>query len=353
MKQCKGLLLALLALICLLTSTIPVFSFATDRTYTARFYANGLYTDINDEGQSKDELIGTIVGNPIEVSDEEGNVTIPKINLLSDKYYFKGYKESGKDPESFYIEGGLLPIQEDRDYVAVYGVRGTEVEYTVQYLLEGTTTKLAEDRKFYAAIGDKPISSYIYIEGYQPYRRTTKTITGDPAQDILYVYYTRIVTPTGGGTTTTTTVTGGGGGAAVAGGAAANGGANNAANNAANNQNPNNQNPNNPQGTNNTAPAPAPTQQYAEYEDIMDLDVPLAAPNIPGVGTVSVPNAPQVIEPNQHGRIPNWMLIAGAVLLVGLISVLYWYLLFYRKKKKYASLNEDYDILDFDKDDDF
>ena len=49
----------------------------------------------------------------------------------------------------------------------------------------------------------------------------------------------------------------------------------------------------------------------------------------------------------------NWMLIAGAVLLVGLISVLYWYLLFYRKKKKYASLNEDYDILDFDKDDDF
>ena len=96
-----------------------------------------------------------------------------------------------------------------------------------------------------------------------------------------------------------------------------------------------------------------PAQQYAEYEDIMDLDVPLAAPNIPGVGTVSVPNAPQVIEPNQHGRIPNWMLIAGAVLLVGLISVLYWYLLFYRKKKKYASFNEDYDILDFDKDDDF
>ena len=46
-------------------------------------------------------------------------------------------------------------------------------------------------------------------------------------------------------------------------------------------------------------------------------------------------------------------LIAGAVLLVGLISVLYWYLLFYRKKKKYASFNEDYDILDFDKDDDF
>ena len=81
--------------------------------------------------------------------------------------------------------------------------------------------------------------------------------------------------------------------------------------------------------------------------------MPLAAPNIPGVGTVSVPNAPQVIEPNQHGRIPNWMLIAGLVLLVGLIAMLYWYLLFYRKKKKYASINDDYEILGFDNDDDF
>jgi len=90
---------------------------------------------------------------------------------------------------------------------------------------------------------------------------------------------------------------------------------------------------------------------YEEYEDILDLDVPLAAPNIPGVGTVSVPNAPQVIEPNQHGRIPNWALIAGIVLLVGLIAMLYWYLLFYRKKKKYASIGEDFEILGYEDDD--
>ena len=30
--------------------------------------------------------------------------------------------------------------------------------------------------------------------------------------------------------------------------------------------------------------------------------------------------------------------------------MLYWYLLFYRKKKKYASINEDYEILGFDDD---
>ena len=69
-----------------------------------------------------------------------------------------------------------------------------------------------------------------------------------------------------------------------------------------------------------------------------------------GVGSSKVPNAPKVIESNQRGRLPNWALIAGMVVLVGLISVLYWYLLFYRKKKKYASVNEDYEILGFDDD---
>ena len=73
-------------------------------------------------------------------------------------------------------------------------------------------------------------------------------------------------------------------------------------------------------------------------------------PNIPGVGTVKVPDAPKVIESTQHSRLPNWALIAGMVVLVGLISMLYWYLLFYRKKKKYASVNEDYEILGFDDD---
>ena len=82
--------------------------------------------------------------------------------------------------------------------------------------------------------------------------------------------------------------------------------------------------------------------------ELIDEDqVPLAVPGAElSTGTAKVPNAPKVIEANQHSRIPNWALIAGVVLLVGLISVLYWYLLFYRKKKKYAN----YEILGFDDD---
>ena len=349
----KALLLFFL-LVCVVAELVPSPAFAENRQYTERVYSGnvgainggGVYinepvnygdkigVDLADDEDPKDYLI---------TSDENGVEKNRILITANEEYFVKGLKESGKEQFSTNYD-----VKRDQDYVVAYGIEGQKVQYTVKYRPWGGDTELAPDAHFYAEVGDKPVTSYIYIDGYVNYRRTTKELTKDPAENILYVYYTKPGTPT---TTTTTVVEGGGGGgAAVAGGAAANANPNNPANNPANNPN---QNPNTPQGTNNTAPAPAPTQQYAEYEDILDLDVPLAAPNIPGVGTVSVPNAPQVIEPNQQGRIPNWMLIAGMVLLVGLIAMLYWYLLFYRKKKKYASINDDYEILGFDNDDDF
>ena len=283
-----------------------------------------------------------------------------------------GLREAGKDNSTYvgmsasgYVT--LPQITRDIDYVVAYSVPSAITTFEVQYLdyNTGADLKSLVDREdgetlddityFYGVTGAKITVAYRYIEGYTPrFDGSSKTLSADASQNVFPLYYTRNVTPTTT-TTTTTTTGGGGGGAAVAGGAAAN------ANNPANNQNANNQNANNPNANNqqpNGANTPAPVVPgnvviNDNGEEILDLDVPLAAPNIPGVGTVSVPNAPQVIEPNQHGRIPNWMLIAGVVLLVGLIAMLYWYLLFYRKKKKYASINNDYEILGFDNDDDF
>lgn len=346
----KALLLFFL-LVCVVAELVPSPAFAEDRQYTERIYSGnvgaisggGVYINGPTNYGDKIDILQTEEEDFLIIKDKSGEEKI-RLSITADEEYFvKGLKESGKEQFSTGYD-----VKRDQDYVVAYGIEGRKVQYTVQYLLWGSNTKLAADAYFYAEVGDSPITSYIYIDGYVNYRRSTKVLTDNPDDNILFVYYTRPTTPT---TTTTTVVEGGGGGgAAVAGGAAANANPNNPANNPANNPN---QNPNTPQGTNNTAPAPAPTQQYAEYEDILDLDVPLAAPNIPGVGTVSIPNAPQVIEPNQSDRVPNWMLIAGLVVLVGLIAMLYWYLLFYRKKKKYASINDDYEILGFDNDDDF
>ncbi len=57
--------------------------------------------------------------------------------------------------------------------------------------------------------------------------------------------------------------------------------------------------------------------------------------------------APAVVEPASRNKIPTWAMVGGGVAGVGIIGTLYWYLLFHRKKNKYA--NSDNDI-DFDDD---
>lgn len=326
----------LLAVLCLMTTMLPISGSADNRYYKVRFF-----------GGNK----GSIVSTHDDMYLAGSSAEFPKVTT-DENYYLKGFKESGKDPATFETPGGLVTVTKDIDYVAVYGIKGSEVKYTVQYLLNGTTRKLAEDGIFYAGVGDKPIASYIYIEGYQPYLRSTKTLVADESQNVLVCYYTAI--PTGG--TTTTTTTGGaavaGGGAAVAAGAANAAGGANAANpaGAGNAANPAGAgNAANPAGAGNAAnpaggtTAPA-APQYQQTEDILDLDVPLAAPEFNTASGQPAVSAPKQIEPTQRSPLPSWALIAGAVVLVGLISMLYWYLLFYRKRKRF----EEYDFSVFD-----
>ena len=365
MQRLKKLILPLLLIVFL--NTLNVSGFAEERKYTIRVYGGDRGTlasgVISNSSIPYNGSYGFPLGSEVSLktTDAEGNPV---------DYRVIGVKEAGKDNYDNYYgmnpgsgQVNITNIRRDTDYVVAYSVPGAVTTFEVQYLdySTGADIKGLVDREegetlddityFYGVIGAQITVAYRYIEGYTPmFDGVSKTLSADATENVFPLYYTKNTTSSSTTTTTTVTTGGGGGGAAVAGGAAAN------ANNAANNQNANNPNANNqqPNGTNTPAPnIPGNVVINDNGEEILDLDVPLAAPNIPGVGTVSVPNAPQVIEPNQHGRVPNWMLIAGAVLLVGLISVLYWYLLFYRKKKKYASLNEDYDILDFDKDDDF
>lgn len=335
MKKCRQLLLALLVLTCFITQLAPLTVSADNRKYLIRFHGGNIGT------------VSSETGTP----DGYGNIIPPTVTIPEDKneYELKGYIESGKDPRNFY-QGAIVNPNQDVDYVAVYKIDSNEVKYTVQYLLRGTTTKLAPDGTFYAGIGDKPISSYIYIEGYQPYQRSQKTLVADDTQNVLVCYYTAIPTGGGGGAA----AAGGGaaaagGGAAVAAGAAGAAGAANPAG-AGNAANPAGAgNAANPAGAGNAAnpaggtTAPA-APQYQQTEDILDLDVPLAAPEFNTASGKPAVNAPKQIEPTQRSPLPSWALIAGAVVLVGLISMLYWYLLFYRKRKRF----EEYDFSVFD-----
>ena len=124
------------------------------------------------------------------------------------KYYWKGYHIAGR-------EGLVGSVQVDRDmeFVASYGMKGTMVSYTIHFVENGTTNVLHAPATYYGNVGDKPVSSYVYINGYEPQAyNITGTLTSGTNDWTLY--YNKIVTPTpvpdnGGG---------GGGGGGNAGG---------------------------------------------------------------------------------------------------------------------------------------
>lgn len=108
----------------------------------------------------------------------------------ANKYYVKGFRESGKD--SGELAQPDFIVTEDRDYVVAYGLAKNLVPYIVHYQ-DANGNTLAESETYYGSINDKPIVPYKYIDGYQPQAyNITKTLKGDPAEDVFTFTYTPV-----------------------------------------------------------------------------------------------------------------------------------------------------------------
>lgn len=210
-------------------------------TYTVRIYAGKQGTIAGAEMKPYYDVApgGTIDFDKNDVVLNEG----------SDKYYVKGIRESGKDNSELYVlNNGSITVDRDVDYVVAYGLKGNLVEYTVRFVDAETEEKLAEDQTYYGSVGDKPVVSYLYIEGYQPRSyNITKTLVADPSENVFTFKYTpfdgtqvdetvtmlpgtetlvtEVIPGTGGGANAGTTVVADANADAAAGGAAAGGGA--------------------------------------------------------------------------------------------------------------------------------
>lgn len=171
-------------------------------TYTIRVYA-GAQGTINGEKviEYKDQPYGT------EITFDLNSVKLGNDN----KYYAKGIRESGKDNNT--VRTNLIKVTQDMDYVVAYGLKGSSVAYTVYYV-DTAGNELYPATTYYGNVGDKPVVSYQYVEGYQPQAyNMTRTLVEDPAENVFTFTYTRIA-GTGGGVTVDETVIEGGGGAA-------------------------------------------------------------------------------------------------------------------------------------------
>jgi hypothetical protein len=154
-------------------------------TYTVRIYAGaqGTFADGSD----------VLVYDSLSYGDRI-NFSLNQVSLKEgSKYYVKGIREAGHDnsevgPTSFLVT-------RDIDYVVAYGVLGSAVAYTANYV-DGAGNRLAESETYYGNEGDKPVVAYIYIEGWQPQAyNLTKTLTDKAEDNVFDFVYTKIPAP--------------------------------------------------------------------------------------------------------------------------------------------------------------
>ncbi len=191
------------------------------------------------------------------------------VKVTNDKYYVRGFKVTGHDNDEtsgssqITFNGGT-----DVSYVVSYAIKGDMVPYRVDYVTTSGAS-LGSDT-FYGMIGDKPVVSFKYFEGYLPdaYNKA-KTITGNADEDVFTFTYS------GNGSAQTDQNGAAGDGTAAndtngGNGAAGNGG------NAAGNGNGINANPpgtaGNPAGTNTATinDSDTPLAGVPQYEDLDD-----------------------------------------------------------------------------------
>lgn len=244
-----------------------------------------------------------------------------------DKYYFKGYHVSGQ--ENNYP--GAFTVTQDIILVATWGIQGEMVNYTVRYLLAGTTTEVFPSETRSGNAGDKPIVSARHLDNYLPntYNYTFTLQKGVTREIVFYYSPAPVVTPAPAQQ----------GNQPPAQPPAQQGNQQQGANanqqqggQAANNEQPGgNQQTGGQPGTEQPAATAEPTVPEptapTEPQEIIDLDnpdVPLAGPDI-GEGTIG-----GTVENNKKNA---WLAagIGGGGLVALLIAL--WYALVYRKKK--------------------
>ena len=227
------------ALLCVLLAFGTIDARAEAYSYTVTFYPgnHGSFqgtelVSVDNSASGSDYEISS-VGNAIRVSGlcagdvvgfdaaMEGAVELEE----GSRYYVKGIRVSGRDNST--VDASAFRVEEDRDYVVAYGIRGDLTSYVVNYQdREGNT--LAPSRTYYGNVGDKPRMAYLYIEGYQPQAyNLTKTLSKNAAENVFTFVYTRVSggqtgggNDGGGGTGGDTETPGGGTAPTVPGGAA-------------------------------------------------------------------------------------------------------------------------------------
>ncbi|MBR6683897.1 MAG: hypothetical protein IKL38_06110, partial [Firmicutes bacterium] len=195
MKLWRKIATSILAAALLMNLLAASVMAAEPYSYTVTFYAGnqGAFTGAGGLTVNSDTAVITQDGSKIVVSglqagDEVGLNAQAAVALdSSSKYYVQGLRLSGRDNDT--VEASVFVVDGDADYVVAYGIKGNQVAYTVNYR-DDDGNDLAPSEVFYGNVGDKPVVSYMYIEGYVPEALgLTKTLSANAAENVFTFEY--------------------------------------------------------------------------------------------------------------------------------------------------------------------
>ncbi|MDO5476542.1 MAG: hypothetical protein Q4F43_05445, partial [Eubacteriales bacterium] len=216
-------LIAALALPAFASDTGSAASGSDSYSYTIRIFPGDKGTI---DGSTDPLIIGNIQpGTRWNTNDFNYEKQAKVKDQYKGKYYISGFRESGKDnntraggtkgKQSKY--SGSFVVDRDVDFVLSYGMKGSEVAYTIHYVDAETNKELHASDTYHGNVNERPVVSYRYLPGYTPqYYNLTGTLNADASKNNWTFYYNKNEEPTteeepttntGGGTTTTTTTT--------------------------------------------------------------------------------------------------------------------------------------------------
>lgn len=222
MRKLNRLFIIFLALIMAAgLSCMSVFADTDDAdvTYTVTVYS-GKSGTFNGRSTSK-VISGLHLGDEVTLDINSAEYK-PVINSdVADKYYARGFKIAGHDNDEIsqlQLVSYKFKVEGDTSFTVAYGMKGGLVKYTVNYVDEGGND-LLPSAEYYGMVGDTPVVSYQYVEGYKPDAYNIgRTLKADESENVFDFVYTKA---SASGTTIEYINGGGGAGANNANGAGA------------------------------------------------------------------------------------------------------------------------------------
>lgn len=163
-------------------------AYANEDGYTVTLYAG------NGKINGKDWVeVGTYAYNAQNPAIATIDLSKYAITPPESKYYIKGIREAGHDE----LANASFPVTEDKQFVVAYGLKGDQTHYTVNFV-DGAGNQLAESVTLEANVGDKPVVSSQYIEGYKPDAwNKTKTLGKNEAANVFTFVYAPVADTSG------------------------------------------------------------------------------------------------------------------------------------------------------------